>query len=173
MPGGCATAGRRRPWRCRAPRPRRALHARGDSPAGSHVDGRGERVDFLNGREHVRRDPDAGELAVDESRSHVDTIRRLQPLGECVRVDAVDAERPQPARLGGIVRIEHFHAGQARHAVGPAPSQVPQPRRLALGAETLVERHRLGDRARHGDRKRPDLLELPDVVVLPARVGRP
>ena len=46
----------------------------------------------------------------------------------------------------------------------PAIAQVAQPRRLALDADSLVERHRLGDGVVVRGRVRADLLELADVL---------
>ena len=63
----------------------------------------------------------------------------------------------------------------ALHLVGPAQRQVAQARRLALAADRLMERERLGDRGAQRLGMRADRLELADVVRLPIghRLQRP
>src|SRR5712692_7638205 len=91
------------------------------------------------------------------------------------RVDAVDAEGTQPARASGGEIREDANAGMAAETLRPSPLQIVKARRLALGAEPLMEDQSVGHPHVWRERLSAHPLKLPDVItdLLPSRCERP
>ena len=84
---------------------------------------------------------------------------------ELFRVGAFEGDVRKPTRHLRVVARVELHPWLPVEPLHPPITEIPQPRRLALRADALMERERFSDRVVIGCRVGADLLELPNVVV--------
>src|SRR5262245_36500646 len=100
------------------------------------------------------------------NRSSDDPILVEQVAGQLRRVDALDVDQGQPARLFRVVTGQYLHALLAIEPLRPTVEEETQAGFLALGADAFVEIKRLVDGERVRRRVSADLLELSDVCAV-------
>src|SRR5689334_24952347 len=134
-----------------------------------------EAIDLVERRVHVRRNANARELGVIQSRGR-DLVVVPEPAGQLAHIEAIDVEDADRAVRVRAHRGEEVDAvALLRESLRPPITEHAEAGDLSISTDAPVERESDGNRIVDRDRVCSDLLVLSNVVdlVRPLRIHRP